>query len=621
MFESFIDCLESLPMIIFAGTCLIVSFFEFSSSFFINPAWLCVFICGLPILYEALENLTRNKGIEKISSSLLISIAMIASIYIGDLFAAGEVAFIMALGEMLEKFTVGRAKKGLKNLMSLAPTQARKIFNDNEKIINASEIKLNDTLRILPGEKIPADGIIVKGQTSINQAVITGEALPVEKNIGDKVFCGTLNYSGMIEIQALGIGEDSSLQKLIRMVEDAGEKKAQLQRIADKWAGILVPVALLIAIAGYFLTGNNLIRAVTVLVVFCPCALVMATPTAVIAAIGQATKHGVIIKSGGALEIMNTVNIAAFDKTGTISTGKLSVSNVLALNNIELKNLIGLAASVEKYSEHPLAKAVLEFTDKQNVDFLACENFNMQAGQGISAEIGNDKIFCGSENFLKSANITVPDEIKDALQNFKSQGKAIILVAKNQMCLGLFALSDVLRDGVVECMNKLKNYGVEPLLISGDNLGAAKYFAGMAGILRVEADLLPEDKVNVIKKLQAQNYKISMVGDGVNDAPVLKMADVGIAMGITGSDITADAADIVLMNDDILKIPYLINLSRATVRTIKLGIFLSLFINFVAIVLSLKGFLNPTTGALVHNAGSFVVIFIAAMLYDRKITA
>ena len=621
MFQNFVDKLESVPAIIFAGACLVLSFFEKISLWPLNPVWICIFICGLPILCEAVWDLINNYGIEKISSPLLISIAMIASICIGDLFAAGEVAFIMALGELLEKFTVERAKKGLKNLISLAPTQARKVLDNTTQLINASDIKLNDILRILPGEKIPADGIVTEGQAAVNQAVITGESLPVDKNIGDKVFCGTLNNSGMIEIKALGIGKDSSLQKLIQMVEDAGEKKAHLQRVADKWAGVLVPVALLIALAGYFMTGKNLTRAVTVLVVFCPCALVLATPTAVIAAIGQATKNGVVIKSGSALEVMNKINIAAFDKTGTISTGKLQVSNVLTANNVDLHNLILLAASVERYSEHPLARAVLEFANDKGIEPLKSENFAMRAGQGISAEISGEQILCGSENYFDAENILIPNEIKGVLQDLKAQGKALMLIAKNRICLGVIALSDVLRPNVRECMNKLKNSGINTFLISGDNRGTAKYFADMAGISHVEAELLPEDKVNVIKKLQAEGNIISMTGDGVNDAPVLKTADAGIAMGVAGSDITADAADIILMNDDIMKIPYLIALARATVKTIKLGIFLSLFINFVAIILSLKGYLNPTTGALVHNAGSFLVIFIAAMLYDKKIYA
>ena len=622
MADIIIEYLSSIPMIVIAGVCLIINFFVPSSNNWpLNPVSITVFICGLPILYEALEKIIHKHGLEKISSSLLVSIAMIASIIIGDMFAAGEVAFIMALGEILEDLTVERAKKGIKNLMALAPTQARKIIGGDIKIVDASEIKLNDVLRVLPGEKIPADGIIINGHTSINQAIVTGESLPVDKNVNDNVFCGTLNFSGAIEIKVTGAGDDSSLQKMIKMVEDAGSKQAKIQLVADKWASILVPAALLIAVAGYFATGNNIIRAVTVLVVFCPCALVLATPTAIIAAIGQASKKGVIIKSGEALENMNDVTVAAFDKTGTISSGKLQVSDIFTTDIYNEEELIKIAASIENYSEHPLAKAVVEFAKDKNITHVSVNNFVMEAGQGVSAIVYGEKFYCGNDSFMASKNIKLSDDVNNALKKLRSQGKASIIISNSNECAGIIALSDVIRPGVKDCMNKLSNMGLKTVLISGDNVETAKYFADMAGIDFVEAGLLPEGKVKAIQEFQMDGEKVFMTGDGVNDAPVLKMADLGIAMGGAGSDITADAADIVLMNDDVSKIPYLKKLAASTVKTIKAGIFLSLAINFIAIILSLQGLLNPTTGALVHNAGSFIVIFIAAMLYDKKIDA
>lgn len=367
------DFLAGLPMTIVGGAFLVMSFVFprtdivlpgnvlLGNALPFDPAWVTVIICGIPLLYLAVWRVIYNKGISKISSALLISIAMIAAIAIGDLFAAGEVAFIMEIGAILEDMTTDRAKKGLKKLISLAPTQGRRITDDKsinglEEIISADKILQNDILRVLPGETIPVDGVIIHGETSIDQSIMTGESLPVDKGIGEDVFCGTINRFGSIDMRATKVGGDSSLQKLIRMVQDAENKQAPMQRIADKCASWLVPVAMMAAIITGFAT-QDIVRAVTVLVVFCPCALVLATPTAIMAAIGQATKHGVIIKSGEALEKMGKVNTLAFDKTGTLTYGKLEVSDIISFDkSISESELLTLTASAEARSEHPLSK-------------------------------------------------------------------------------------------------------------------------------------------------------------------------------------------------------------------------------------------------------------------------
>lgn len=584
----------------------------------VDPAWITVLISGLPLLYLAVWRVINNPGINKISSALLISMAMVAAIAIGDLFAAGEVAFIMALGAILEDMTGNRAKKGLKKLISLAPTQGRRITDGKEEMIASGDIRKDDILRILPGETIPVDGVIISGETSVDQSIMTGESLPVDKTTGDDVFCGTINCFGAIDMKATRVGEDSSLQKLIRMVEEAENKKAPMARIADRCASWLVPVALLIAVIAGLVT-KDIVRAVTVLVVFCPCALVLATPTAIMAAIGQATKHGVIIKSGEALEKMGKVDTIAFDKTGTLTCGRLEVCNIIPFDpDIDENLLLSLAASAEAKSEHPLGKAIVSFAKEKKIALTESTNFQMTAGQGILAGISGKKILCGNEKFLLSCNVILENDVHSELETLRSQGKASILVAENGKCIGVIALSDVLRPEAVNMVLRLRAMNTDTVLLTGDNKLTADYFAGQVDITEVRSELLPEQKVESITKLQADKRTVCMIGDGVNDAPALKTADVGVAMGSMGSDIAIEAADIALMSDDISKIPYLKRLSNATVHTIKFSITLSMCINFIAVTLSVLGLLTPTTGALVHNAGSCFVVLIAALLYDRK---
>lgn len=629
MLKKLNDFLAGLPMTIVAGVFLLMDIVphlmeEFGGtpvqlSFLpFDPAWVTIVISGIPLLYLAIWRIIHNPGISKISSALLICIAMFAAIAIGDLFAAGEVVFIMAIGALLEEATTNRAKKGLKKLISLAPTKGRRLKDGKEEMIPAEEIRQGDILRILPGETIPVDGTIINGETSVDQSIMTGESLPVDKGVGEEVFCGTINRFGSIDISATKVGENSSLQKLIRMVQDAENKQAPMQRIADRVASWLVPVALLIAILAYVFTGN-IVTAVTVLVVFCPCALVLATPTAIMAAIGQATKHGVIIKSGEALEKMGKVDTIAFDKTGTLTYGRLDVSDMISFDkSISETELLSLAASAEAKSEHPLGKAIVAYARAKEVPLVESTAFRMTTGKGIFAEVDHRSLLCGNEKFLTENGVSIDNQMQSALERLRTQGKASILVAEGQKCIGVIALSDVLRPEAKDMVSRLSAMHTRTVLLTGDHQKTADYFSQQVGISEVRAELLPEEKVQSIEELQAENHKVCMIGDGVNDAPALKTADVSVAMGSMGSDIAVDAAEIALMSDDISKIPYLKRLSNATVNTIKASITLSMCINFVAIVLSLMEVLTPTTGALVHNAGSCFVVLIAALLYDRK---
>ena len=629
MLKKVSDFLGGLPMTIAAGLFLLLELVPHLTEEFggtpmdpnflpFDPAWVTVIISGIPLLYLAVWRLIHNPGISKISSALLITIAMFAAIAIGDLFAAGEVAFIMAVGAILEEMTTNRAKKGLKNLISLTPTQGRRLKDGKEELIPAEQIRQGDVLRILPGETIPVDGKIIAGETSVDQSIMTGESLPVDKSPGDDVFCGTINRFGSIDITSEKVGGDSSLQKLIHMMQEAEKKQAPMQRIADRAASWLVPVALMIAAGAYIGTGN-IVTAVTVLVVFCPCALVLATPTAVMAAIGQAAKHGVVIKSGEALEKMGKADTIAFDKTGTLTYGRLDVSDILVFDkSLDEASLLAFTASAEAKSEHPLGKAIVSCAREKGLSLMESTAFKMTAGRGIDAEVAGKRLLCGNEKFLLENGVMIDGSVRSVLEKLREEGKASILVADSGQCAGVVALSDVLRPEAKDMISRLDSMHTRTVLLTGDHKKAAGYFAAQAGILEVRAGLLPEEKVRMIEELQKENHKVCMIGDGVNDAPALKTADVGVAMGCMGSDIAVEAADIALISDDISKIPYLKWLSNATVATIKFSIALSMCINFTAIVLSLLQILNPTTGALVHNAGSCFVVLIAALLYDRK---
>lgn len=629
MFKKVNETLGGVPMTIIAGVFLLFDLIPHiieetgtgQVSFHLlpfAPSWVTVVISGIPLLYLAVWRLINNSGISRISSALLITIAMFAAIAIGDLFAAGEVAFIMAIGAILEDMTTKRARKGLKKLISLVPVCGRRINGEKEEMVPSGEICKGDILRILPGETIPVDGRIIHGETSVDQSVMTGESLPADKAEGDEVYCGTLNCFGSIDITATKVGEDSSLRQLIRMVREAEDRQAPMQRIADRWASRLVPAALLIAAGAYVGTGN-IITAVTVLVVFCPCALVLATPTAVMAAIGQAAKRGVIIKSGEALEKMGKADTVAFDKTGTLTYGNLEVCDVIPLQKeITEEQLLRISASAEARSEHPLGKAVVREARKRDIGLTEVQEFRMKAGKGISAGIGGEVILCGSETFIRERNIPVSRDAQRVLEQLRSQGKASLMTAENGTCIGIIGLADVLRPEAAEMSAQLNRLHIRTVLLTGDNRKAAEYFAEQAGIREVRAELLPEEKVRNIEQLRSEGHVVCMIGDGVNDAPALKTADVSVAMGQMGSDIAVDAADIALMSDDLSRIPYLKRLSDATVATIRFGIILSMCINFAAIILSLLSVLNPTTGALVHNAGSCLVVLIAALLYDRK---
>ena len=538
-----------------SGIALIVSIFDLVPLPF-GTSWAAIILCGIPIILEAVIGLATAFDIK---ADVLVSLALIASVCIGEDFAAGEVAFIMQLGGLLEELTVARARAGIEKLVHLTPQTARVITGGKETAVPAEAVK---------------------------------------------------------------VGEDSSIQRMIRLVQSADAGKAKIVGLADRWTTWIVVIALTAAALTWIFSGE-IIRAVTILVVFCPCALVLATPTAIMAAIGNATKHGFLVREGDALERLAAVKKITFDKTGTLTYGTPRVVLVhSALPSLSDHELYRLCAAAERYSEHPLGKAITHCCQQETGEALEeGENFQMVPGRGVSARVDEKVILADNAELLAEHHIAIPEEAAKAADTQLSQGCTVTYTAVDGVFAGFLALSDTIREESANMIDRLSALQVQPVLLTGDHQNAAAAIAAQLHIGEVHANCLPEDKLSHIRAYQAVGEKVCMIGDGVNDAPALKAADVGIAMGGVGSDIAVDAADIALVDDEVKELPHLIALSKRMMRTIKLNITFSLTLNFIAIVLAITGTLNPVVGALVHNAGSVLVITNSALLLKWRQTA
>lgn len=577
-----------------------------------NIAWVAIILCGVPIILEAVIGLVTAFDIK---ADVLVSLALIASVCIGEDFAAGEVAFIMQLGGLLEDLTVAKARAGIEKLVHLTPRTARVISGGSEKIIPAEKVQVGDILRVLPGETTAVDGVMISGETSVNQAVMTGESLPVDKTVGDDVSSGTVNQFGAFEMRASKVGEDSSIQRMIKLVQSADAVKAKIVGLADRWATWVVVIALTAAALTWAISGE-IIRAVTILVVFCPCSLVLATPTAIMAGIGNVTKHGFLVREGDALERLAKVKKICFDKTGTLTYGKPEVIDTSAVS-MSGDELLALTASVESCSEHPLGKAILKSAKEKGLAISKNEGFAMTTGKGVRGNVDGRDVLAGNVKLLAENGISIPEEMIEKAEAYIHKGSTVIFTAVNSAFAGFIVLSDTLRAESREMIRSLKELGAEPVLLTGDNENAAKNIAGELGISEVKANCLPEDKLNFVAKY-GQSGGAAMIGDGINDAPALKRANVGIAMGGVGSDIAVDAADIALVDDEVKELPHLIALSKRMMTTIKINLTFSMTLNFVAIILAITAVLNPVIGALVHNCGSVLVIINSALLLNWR---
>ena len=594
-----------------SGIALLISIFG-GLDLPVDPAWVAILLCGVPILLEALHGLITAFDIK---ADVLVSIALVASVIIGEDFAAGEVAFIMQLGALLEELTVARARAGIEKLVKLTPRTARVLHDGQADILPAEQVRVGDLVRVLPGETIPVDGVIVSGQTSVDQAIMTGESMPVDKSAGDSVASGTVNQFGSIDLRAGKVGEDSSIQRMIRLVQTADAGKAKIVGLADRWATWIVVIALSAAVLTWLFTGQ-IIRAVTILVVFCPCALVLATPTAIMAAIGNATHHGFLVREGDALERLASVRRVAFDKTGTLTLGAPRVAAVHTLcPELDEAALFTLVAAAEQLSEHPLGKAIVTSWRENGAGLLpAADQFQMLPGRGVQAVVEGRTILAGNRAMLAEQGIPLPQAAARAADASLEEGYTVIYIACDNRAVGLLALSDTVRPEAHAALAEVQALGVEPVLLTGDNEKAARHLARQLGINSWHAGCLPQDKLRYMDDSLAEGQPVAMIGDGINDAPALKRAQVGIAMGGIGSDIAVEAADIALINDDLRELPHLVALSRRMMFVIRCNLTFSMALNFLAITLAITGLLNPVVGALVHNAGSVFVILHSAFL-------
>lgn len=606
---------RDIIFLVLSGISLLVSLFIPVELPF-DVAWVAIILCGFPIILEAIIGLVTEFDIK---ADVLVSIALVASIIIGEHFAAGEVAFIMSLGGLLEELTVAKARAGIEKLVHLTPRTARIISDGQEKVIPAEQVQVGDVIRVFPGETIPVDGVIIEGQTSINQAVMTGESLPVDKGIGDEVSSGTVNQFGSFDMEAAKVGEDSSIQRMIRLVQSADAGKAKIVGLADRWATWIVVIAL-VAAAGTFIATHEIIRSVTILVVFCPCALVLATPTAIMAAIGNATKHGFLVREGDALERLAVVSKIVFDKTGTLTYGTPKVVAVKSLSDaVSEMQIYEYAASAENRSEHPLGKAIVRcYKETAKKIVTDAVDFQMIPGRGVRALVDGKRVVAGNLDLLSEQGIETA-RLEEAAAEYLNQGCTVTFVALDGRTAGFIALADTLRENAVDMIHEINGTGVKPVLLTGDHENAAGTIAAQLSISEFRSDCLPEDKLIYIRDSQESDQQVCMIGDGINDAPALKTAYVGIAMGGVGSDIAVDAADIALVNDDIKELPHLLLLSGKMMRKIKGNLTFSMILNFVAIILAITGILNPVVGALVHNAGSVFVIINSALLLPWKL--
>ncbi len=600
---------------------------------YLDFGWIAVVLCAPPIFIGAFKRLSRGK----ISSGLLISMSITACIVLeilmwtgvlghadhshSNIFAAGEVAWLMTLGEMLENLTVKKARSGVERLVKLAPTTAK--YRIDGQIVEKplSEVRVGDEVVVLPNDMLSVDGVIVEGSTSIDESVMTGESVPVDKGVGDSVYGGTWNKQGALTVRVTRAQDDMAVTKLRKLVEEAEGKKAPISKVADRWAGYIVPSALILSVIIFFVAyfgfrvgvTEAVERAVTMLVVFCPCALALATPTAIAAGLGNATKKGMLIKSGGALETLAHIDTVAFDKTGTLTEAHIEVTDFIALDGDEAR-VAAVAGACERFSEHPLAKAVYAAC-AERVEIPNATDTRSLVGAGVAATVDGKSCKVVKFDALAADGIAAPAERARALMG---EGKTVVAVVEDGKAIGLLALADRLRDGAADAIAELKDMKIDSVMLTGDNASVAESVAGTLGITQCCHSLLPEQKLEKIESMKADGRKVCMVGDGVNDAPALALADTSVAMGALGSDAAIETAEVALMTLDIKKLPLLVRLGRRALTTIKINIILSMTINVCSVVLSTLGLLNPITGALVHNVSSVLVVLHSSLLLAYK---
>lgn len=601
------------------------------SGFLIGVGWLSNLLNFNPLIfntamvaaavvagYQVAISAYNTLKMKVISINLLVTIAAVGAVIIGEYWEAAAVTFLFAFGSYLESRTVGKARDAIRDLMDLAPNLATVIREGNEKEIAAEEVEVEEVVIVRPGEKIPVDGRVVKGKSEVNQAAITGESVPVRKEIGDEVFSGTINKNGYLEIKTEKVGDDTTFGKIIELVEEAQEEKAPTQKLMERFSKYYTPGIILLSIISYFFSGSVRLS-LTLLVIGCPGALVISTPISIVAGIGNGAKNGILIKGGEYLEKSGEIDMLAFDKTGTLSKGEAEVDQLITYDKSEAE-VLRLAAIAEFNSEHHLARAIKKKAERiLEAEIKSPVGFETHTGKGVTAQIDGKEIMIGNSRLFKEQGIEIKPEIEEQKNLLEEEGKTVVIVAENDQIIALISIADRPRENAYQIVEKLKQVGIKKVvMLTGDNERIAESVANELNLDGYRAELLPEDKVKAVEEYQNEGYKVAMVGDGINDTPSLVTADIGIAMGAAGTDAAIDTADITLMADNLNKLPYAIGLSKAANRNIKQNVVFAVLVVFALLagVLGQKVFL--ASGMLVHELSVLIVIFNAMRLlrYD-----
>lgn len=568
-------------------------------------------IGGIPLFVFSARGLLIDHDI---TAGVMASVAMIAAIVVGEYSAAALTVFMMTLGEWLEELTLAQADVALGDLEEMVPDAVVVLYDGRQELVPLQQISEGDVILVRMGERVGADGEIVSGQAMLNEAAITGESMPVAKKAGESVYAGSLNEQGTLQVRVDAVGDGTTLGRIAELVRDAQASQAPVERVADRYARYLVPATFVIAGVVYLLTGE-IMRAVTVLVVVCPCALVLATPTAVVAAIGNAAKRGILVKSGGAMERVSRIDVLALDKTGTLTEGKPTVEHSIGLDGLDRNEVLRLAASAERYSEHALGRAIVTQAQEEGLALSLPEGFQAQKGLGVAATIDGQRIVLGNRTLFAEQGIGLSDDSIKEVEALEAQGYTCVLLGLEGRLVGVIGLGDRPRREAEMALLKARALGVvRIIMITGDSERVAQQVAGELAIDQVRAEVLPGDKLNVVRELQRGGNRVAFVGDGVNDAPALAAADIGIAMGVAGTDLALESADVGLMQDDIARVPGLIALSRRTLRIIRQNVAFSMSMNVLSIVLGGLGIIGPVAGALMHELSALPVLINAARL-------
>jgi Cd2+/Zn2+-exporting ATPase len=554
----------------------------------------------------------------KITVNVFVTVAIIATIAVGLFMSAALIVFIMAVVGAFESYTLDKTKKNIRDLLNFAPKMANVRRGTEEVTIPASDVQIGDIVLIRPGERVPVDGIVITGASSVNQAPITGESIPVEKVPGSEVFSATMNETGHLEVRTTRVGEDTTLARIVHLVEGAQSTRAPIQGIADRFTTWFLPAVLVIGVVGYLLSGQVLVF-VSILLVACPCAFAIATPTAVTAGISNMARHGILIKGGSFLELTGKLDTLLVDKTGTFTLGRAKVVEVIARSGYREEDVILLAATGEKFSEHPLARAVLTAADSRHISVPDPDEFRSETGMGITALSGEHNLIIGKPEFLEIKGIEVADEVRGIVTKQAEMGRTVILVSSDSTIVGMIAIADEVRPGTAEAVKALKNMGVKNItMLTGDNAMVARAVSAAIGIDDYQANLLPEQKLNAVQQLQEKGQLVGMIGDGINDAPALAKADVGVAMGASGTDVAIETADVTLMKDDLWQFVDFVWMSRKVIRRIKINIGLSMVYNAIGLILGVQALLSPITATLYQEAGCISVVLSSTLLLWAK---